>query len=80
MKARVHVTLKPAVLDPQGSAIKNALQILGFQGVGGVRQGKLIEIELAESDGAAAEAQIEAMCKELLVNEVIETYRLELES
>ncbi len=80
MKARVHVTLKPAVLDPQGSAIKNALQTLGFSGVGDVRQGKLIEIELAQSDDQAAKAEIEAMCKALLVNEVIETYRLELES
>ncbi len=80
MKARVHVTLKPAVLDPQGSAIKHALESLGFKGVGQVRQGKLIEIELDESDGRSAEAQVEAMCKQLLVNEVIETYRLELES
>lgn len=80
MKARVHVTLKPAVLDPQGSAIKNALESLGFSGVGDVRQGKLIEIELNQSDDQAAKAEIEAMCKALLVNEVIETYRLELES
>ncbi|MEQ8653364.1 MAG: phosphoribosylformylglycinamidine synthase subunit PurS [Kiloniellales bacterium] len=80
MKARVHVTLKPAVLDPQGSAIKNALEQLGFSGVGDVRQGKLIEIELNQSDDQAAKAEIEAMCKALLVNEVIETYRLELES
>ncbi len=79
MKARVHVTLKPAVLDPQGSAIKNALETLGFEGVGQVRQGKLIEIELDASDSKTAEAQVEAMCKKLLVNEVIETYRLELE-
>ncbi len=79
MKARVHVTLKPAVLDPQGSAIKNALQTLGFTGVGDVRQGKLIEIELEESSDEAAKAKVEAMCKDLLVNEVIETYRLELE-
>ena len=80
MKARVHVTLKPAVLDPQGSAIRNALGSLGFAGVGNVRQGKLIEIELEESEPAAAQAQVEAMCKKLLVNEVIETYRLELDS
>lgn len=80
MKARVHVTLKPAVLDPQGSAIRNALESLGFSGVGDVRQGKLIEIELKERDEQAAKAEIEAMCKALLVNEVIETYRLELES
>ncbi|MBC6404192.1 MAG: phosphoribosylformylglycinamidine synthase subunit PurS [Rhodospirillales bacterium] len=80
MKARVHVTLKPAVLDPQGSAIRKALGSLGFTGVGKVRQGKLIEIELEESEPAAAQAQVEAMCKKLLVNEVIETYRLELDS
>ncbi len=80
MKARVHVTLKPAVLDPQGSAIKNALATLGFDGVGEVRQGKLIEIELDESDSEAARNKVDAMCRKLLVNEVIETYRLELES
>ncbi|MEO1193294.1 MAG: phosphoribosylformylglycinamidine synthase subunit PurS [Pseudomonadota bacterium] len=78
MKARVHVTLKPAVLDPQGSAIASALTHLGFEGVGAVRQGKLIEIDLTESDPAAAKAQVDAMCKKLLVNEVIETYSLEL--
>ncbi|GAB5471638.1 MAG: phosphoribosylformylglycinamidine synthase subunit PurS [Rhodospirillales bacterium] len=79
MKARVHVTLKPAVLDPQGSAIANALASLGFTGVGKVRQGKLIEIELDECDPAAAKRQVEAMCEKLLVNAVIETYRLELD-
>lgn len=79
MKARVEVRLKPGVLDPQGKAIGNALAALGFAGVGEVRQGKLIELELAESDPAAARARVEAMCKELLANPVIENYAIELE-
>jgi phosphoribosylformylglycinamidine synthase PurS subunit len=66
------------VLDPQGRAIGNALAQLGFAGVGEVRQGKLIEIELAETDPAAARAQVEAMCRELLANPVIETYAIEI--
>jgi phosphoribosylformylglycinamidine synthase PurS subunit len=78
MKARVEVRLKPGVLDPQGRAIGNALAQLGFAGVGEVRQGKLIEIELAETDPAAARAQVEAMCRELLANPVIETYAIEI--
>ncbi len=78
MKARVEVWLKPGVLDPQGRAIGNALAQLGFAGVGEVRQGKLIEIELAETDPAAARAQVEAMCRELLANPVIETYAIEI--
>lgn len=79
MKARVHVTLKAGVLDPQGKAIGNALAALGFAGVGEVRQGKLIELDLAETDPAQARAQIEAMCRELLANPVIEDYAIELE-
>lgn len=79
MKARVEVRLKPGVLDPQGKAIGNALAALGFAGIGEVRQGKLIELELAESDPTAARARVEAMCKELLANPVIETYTIELE-
>jgi phosphoribosylformylglycinamidine synthase subunit PurS len=79
MKARVHVMLKPAVLDPQGKAIGNALSGLGFKGIGEVRQGKLIELELDEGDPARARAQIEAMCKELLANPVIEDYTIELD-
>jgi phosphoribosylformylglycinamidine synthase len=75
MKARVTVTLKPGVLDPQGRAIRNALGGLGFAGVEGVRQGKLIELDLA--DGTSA-ADVEAMCQALLANPVIETYRIEL--
>ena len=78
MKARVHVSLKTGVLDPQGKAIGNALASLGFTGIGEVRQGKLIEIELAEDDRAAARAKVEAMCKDLLANPVIENYAIEL--
>jgi phosphoribosylformylglycinamidine synthase PurS subunit len=78
MKARVEVRLKPGVLDPQGKAIGNALAHLGFTGIGEVRQGKLIEIELAETDPAAARSQVEAMCRELLANPVVETYAIEI--
>ena len=79
MKARVHVRLKEGVLDPQGKAIGHALTSLGFTGVGEVRQGKLIEVELAETDREKAREQLEAMCKELLANPVIENYAIELE-
>jgi phosphoribosylformylglycinamidine synthase len=79
MKARVHISLKAGVLDPQGKAIGNALAALGFTGVGEVRQGKLIEIELDGSDKAAAQAKVEKMCQELLANPVIENYAIELE-
>jgi phosphoribosylformylglycinamidine synthase len=78
MKARVHITLKQGVLDPQGKAIGHALGTLGFAGVGSVRQGKLIELEVAESDPAKAHAQIDAMCKQLLANTVIEDYSIDL--
>lgn len=78
MKARVHVTLKPGVLDPQGAAIAQALGALGFAGVQDVRQGKLIELDLAETDRAAAEAEVRAMCDRLLANTVIETYAIEI--
>jgi phosphoribosylformylglycinamidine synthase PurS subunit len=78
MKARVRVTLKPGVLDPQGKAIGNALAALGFAGIGQVRQGKLIEIDLGECDPAHARAQVEAMCQELLANPVIEDYAIEI--
>jgi phosphoribosylformylglycinamidine synthase len=78
MKARVHVTLKEGVLDPQGKAIGNALASLGFAGVGEVRQGKLIELDLAETDPAQARIQIEAMCRQLLANPVIENYMIEV--
>jgi phosphoribosylformylglycinamidine synthase len=78
MKARVHVTLKPGVLDPQGTAIGHALNSLGFTGVGDVRQGKVIELELAETDASKARSQVEAMCGKLLANPVIENYTIEL--
>ena len=78
MKARVRVTLKEGVLDPQGKAIGNALASLGFTGVGEVRQGKLIEIDLGDTDPADAHARVESMCQELLANPVIEDYAIEL--
>ena len=78
MKARVTVMLKTGVLDPQGEAVRHALGSLGFQGVNGVRQGKVIELDLAETDAAKAEADVKAMCEKLLANTVIESYRVEL--
>lgn len=78
MKARVIVMLKDGVLDPQGEAVRHALGHLGFDGVEGVRQGKLIELDLAGSDRAAAEAGLRAMCEKLLANTVIEKYTIEL--
>lgn len=78
MKARVFVTLKPGVLDPQGAAIGNALQTLGFDGVSAVRQGKLFDVELATDDPADARAQLEAMSDKLLANGVIERFEIEL--
>ena len=80
MKARIKVTLKGGVLDPQGKAIANALGALGFDGVDGVRQGKYIELELSETDPARAEAEVKAMCEQLLANTVIENYQFELEA
>jgi phosphoribosylformylglycinamidine synthase subunit PurS len=78
MKARVRVTLKSGVLDPQGKAIGNALASLGFEGIREVRQGKLIEIDLDEADAARARMQVAAMCSELLANPVIEDYVIEI--
>ncbi|MBN9533508.1 MAG: phosphoribosylformylglycinamidine synthase subunit PurS [Alphaproteobacteria bacterium] len=80
MKARVFVTLKNGVLDPQGKAIANALHGLGFAGVGDVRQGKVIDIELAERDEARARATLKEMCEKLLANTVIEKYEIELQA
>ncbi|MCC3859670.1 phosphoribosylformylglycinamidine synthase subunit PurS [Pseudemcibacter aquimaris] len=79
MKARVHITLKNGVLDPQGKAIQHALDSLGFDGVDDVRQGKYIELDLAETDKATAEANVEEMCKKLLANMVIENYSIDIE-
>ncbi|MPY70016.1 MAG: phosphoribosylformylglycinamidine synthase subunit PurS [Alphaproteobacteria bacterium] len=80
MKVRVHITLKTGVLDPQGKAIQHALDGLGFAGVDGVRQGKYIEIDLAETDPAKARETAEAMCARLLANTVIEDYRVDVGS
>ena len=89
MKAKVHVTLKPGVLDPQGKAIAQALEALGFGGVADVRQGKYIEIDLEDGSGdggggnsgaGAAEARVSEMCEKLLANTVIENYRVEIDS
>lgn len=71
MKAKIHITLKPGVLDPQGKAIEGALAHLGFEGVREVRQGKYIELELAEPDMSKAKATVEKMCESLLANTVV---------
>jgi phosphoribosylformylglycinamidine synthase len=78
MKARVHIRLKPGVLDPQGKAIGNALGGLGFTGIDEVRQGKLIELDLADTDPAIARARVEDMCRQLLANPVIENYAIDI--
>ncbi len=78
MKAKIHVTLRKSILDPQGNAIEGALAGLGFEGVSSVRQGKVIELEVAETDAAKAKAQIEQMCQKLLANPVMENYEIEL--
>ncbi|MBF0335805.1 MAG: phosphoribosylformylglycinamidine synthase subunit PurS [Alphaproteobacteria bacterium] len=78
MKAKVHITLKTGVLDPQGKAVQHALGSLGFGGVDDVRQGKYIELDLAETDPAKAKASVEAMCKTLLANTVIENFSVEI--
>ena len=78
MKARVHVTLKRGVLDPQGEAVRHALGSLGFAGVGDVRMGKVIELDLDAADAAAARAEVDAMCRALLANTVIENFEVEI--
>jgi len=80
MKARITITLKHGVLDPQGKAIQNALAALGFDDIDAVRQGKYIELDLAEADAAKAREAVESMCKQLLANTVIENYTFELVS
>ena len=77
MKARVNIMLKNGVLDPQGEAVRHALATLGFEGVEGVRQGKVIELDLIETERAAAEKRVGEMCDKLLANTVIETYHVE---
>jgi phosphoribosylformylglycinamidine synthase len=78
MKARVTVTLKNGVLDPQGQAIQGSLKSLGFAGVGAVRQGKVFDLVLEDTDRATAEASLKAMCDKLLANTVIENYAVEI--
>ena len=78
MKARIKITLKTGVLDPQGKAIEHALGALGFSGINEVRQGKYIEVQLDETDQDKAHAQVEKMCEELLANTVIENYSFKL--
>lgn len=78
MKARIEVMLKGGVLDPQGEAVRHALASLGFDGVKGVRQGKLIEVDLEATEVEAARAEAERMCTALLANTVIETFRVEI--
>ena len=78
MKARVTVMLKAGVLEVQGEAVRHALGTLGFGGVNGVRQGKLIELDLAETDRDAADVAVRGMCDKLLANAVIESYRVEI--
>ena len=78
MRARVTVTLKAGVLDPQGQAITGSLKSLGFEGVASVRQGKIFDLELGDSDPAEARMALAAMCEKLLANTVIENYAIEL--
>ncbi len=78
MKAKVSVTLKRGILDPQGQAVLHALGSLGYSGVKDVRMGKLLELELATNDRAGAEAEVKVMCERLLANTIIEDYRIEL--
>ena len=77
MKAKIHITLKSGVLDPQGKAVEQALGSLGFAGISGVRQGKYIELDLDETDRAKAQTNVEKMCKKLLANTVIENYSID---
>ena len=79
VKAKIHVTLKPGILDPQGKAIEHALETLGFNSASHVRVGKYMELELKESAKDKAEAQVKAMCEKLLANTIIEEYRYELQ-
>ena len=78
MVARVYVTLKRGLLDAQGKTVTHALESLGFKGVAGVRVGKYLEIELAARSAASAKREVERMCRKLLANPVVETYRIEV--
>ena len=79
MKAKIHVTLKQGILDPQGKAIEHALDSLGFKNAANVRVGKYMEVNLNETDRTKAEAQVKQMCEKLLANTVIEEYRYDLQ-
>lgn len=78
MRAKVYITLKTGVLDPQGEAVRHALSTLGFEGVEKVRQGKVLELDLADTDRETATKNLNAMCEKLLANTVIEDYEIEL--
>jgi len=78
VKAKIHVTLKQGILDPQGKAIEHALDSLGFKNTGNVRVGKYMEVDVNETDKAKAEAQVKQMCEKLLANTIVEEYRYEL--
>ncbi|MDF0667883.1 MAG: phosphoribosylformylglycinamidine synthase subunit PurS [Nitrospira sp.] len=80
MKAKIHVTLKQGILDPQGKAIEHALDSMGFKNVANVRVGKYMELDLDQNDRTKAEAEIKGMCEKLLANTIIEEYRYELQS
>jgi len=80
VKAKIHVTLKTGVLDPQGKAVGQALGALGFEGVGEVRQGKYLEIDLDGGDADEARQKVDDMCRKLLANTVIENYEIDIES
>jgi phosphoribosylformylglycinamidine synthase len=80
VKASIRITLRDGVLDPQGKAIEHALKSLGFEGVDEVRQGKYIEVELAETDETRAREQLDRICRDLLANTVIEKYAYEIET
>lgn len=79
MKAKIHVTLKQGILDPQGKAIEHALDSLGFKNAANVRVGKYMELDVAETDKVKAEAEVKLMCEKLLANTIIEEYRYELQ-
>ena len=80
MKVRVHINLKNGVLDPQSKAISNALGSMGFSGINEVRQGKYIELDIAEDDPTKAQSSVEEMCRKLLANTVIEDYQIDLDA
>ena len=78
MIAKVYVTLKPSILDPQGKTVKSALESLGFKGIQDVRMGKYVELHLNHGSAASAKKDVERMCQKLLANPVVETYRVEV--